>query len=107
MGGWQALCALLVSEEPFRAKEFERRYVGYVTRPPSRYPQQLTGITDTVNAARGYRHIQPPTLIGEEQKALQVLQKGQDASQLLSFKGMTAEQFARVCLTKMEEETPT
>ena len=106
MGGWQALCALLVDEEPFRAKEFERRYVGYVTRPPTRYPRKLAGITDTVNAANGYGQIRPPTLIGDEQKALQVLQSGQDSSQLLSFKSMTAEQFARVCLTQMEEETP-
>ena len=107
MGGWQALCAMLLQDEPFRAKEFERRYVGYVARPPTRYPRQLAGITDTVNAANGYGQIRPPTLIGDEQKALQVLQQGQDASLLLSFKGMTAEQLAHVCLIKIEKETPT
>jgi hypothetical protein len=107
MGGWQALCSMLVNEEPFRAKEFERRYVGYVARPPTRYPRQLAGITDTVNAAQGYGQIRPPTLIGDEQKALQVLQKGQDSSQLLSFKGMTVEQLANLYLNKIEEETPT
>ena len=107
MGGWQTLCAMLTEDEPFRAREFERRYVGYVARPPTRYPRQLVGITDTVNAANGYGQIRPPTLIGDEQKALQVLQKGLDSSQLLSFRGLTAEQFTRVCLTKMEKETPT
>jgi hypothetical protein len=106
MGGWQALCAMLVDEEPFRAKEFERRYVGYVARPPTRYPRQLTGITDTINSTQGYSQIRPPTLVGDEQKALQVLQKGQDISQLLSFKSMTAEQFAQLCLMKIEEENP-
>lgn len=106
MGGWQALCALRIQDEPFRAKEFERRYVGYVARPPTRYPRQLTGITDTVNAARGYGQIQPPTLIGDERQALQVLQEGQNPSQLLPFKAMTAEQCARLCVIKIEEENP-
>jgi hypothetical protein len=104
MGGWQALCAMRVEEEPFRAKEFERRYVGYVARPPTRYPKQLAGITDTVNAAQGYGPIRPPTLIGDEQKALHVLHRGREPSQLLSFKTLTAEQLAQLCLTKMEEE---
>lgn len=104
MGGWQALCAMRVEEEPFRAKEFERRYVGYVARPPTRYPKQLAGITDTVNAAQGYGPIRPPTLIGDEQKALYVLHRGREPSQLLSFKTLTAEQLAQLCLTQMEEE---
>lgn len=106
MSGWQALCAMLVEDEPFRAKEFERRYVGYVARPPTKYPRQLAGITDTINATQGYGQIRPPTLVGDEQKALQVLEGGQEPSQLLSFKGLSVEQYARLCLNKIEEEKP-
>lgn len=106
MGGWQALCTMLVQDEPFRAKEFERRYVGYVARPPTKYPRQLVGITDTVNATQGYGQLRPPTLIGDEKKALQVLESGQESSQLLSFKGLSAEHYARLCLNKIEEEKP-
>lgn len=106
MGGWQDLCAMLIKDEPFRAKEFEKRYVGYVARPPTKYPRQLAGISDTLNAAQGYGQVKPPTLIGDETLALQVLQGGQESSQLLSFKSMSAEQLARLCLTKIEEEIP-
>ena len=106
MGGWQTLCAMLIKDEPFRAKEFENRYVGYVARPPTQYPRQLAGITDTVNSAQGYGQVNLPTLIGDEQQALRVLQTGREPSQLLSFKSMSAEQLARLCLTQIEEETP-
>jgi hypothetical protein len=106
MGGWRSLCSMLVEDEPFRAKEFERRYVGYVARPPTKYPRQLVGITDTINATQGYGQVRPPTLIGDEQKALQVLESGQEANQLLSFKGLSVEQYARLCLSKIEEEKP-
>ena len=106
MGGWQTLCAMLIQDEPFRAREFEKRHVGYVARPPTQYPRQLAGITDTVNSAQGYGQVNLPTLIGDERQALHVLQTGREPSQLLSFKSMSAEQLARLCLTQIEEETP-
>ena len=104
MGGWQALCAMLSRDEPFRAREFERRYASYVARPPTAYPRQLMGITDTVNTSKGYQPTSAPTLIGDEQKALQVLQTGQEASQLLSFKLLSPGQYAQCLLTKKTPE---
>lgn len=104
MGGWQSLCAMLTRDEPFRAREFEKRYTSYLSRPPSVYPRQLTGISDTANAARGYQPTSAPMLIGDEQKALQVLKTGREANQLLSFKPLSPEQYAQCLLTKKDSE---
>ncbi len=103
MGGWQTMCSMLIKDEPFKAREFEKRYTSYLSRPPKAYPRQLVGITDSVNVPQGYS-ASHPTLIGNEQQALQVLQNGQDASQLLSFKPISAEQYARCLLPKKTEE---
>ena len=104
MGGWQTLCAMLTRDEPFRAREFEKRYTSYLARPPTAYPRQLSGITETVNASKGYHSTSPPILVGDQQKALQVLKTGQEAGQLLSLKPVSPEQYARCLLTKKKEE---
>ena len=104
MGGWQALCAMKIQDEPFRAKEFEKRYSHYLKCPPSAYPKQLVGITDSVNAMNGFAQIKPPTLIGDEQKALQIFQQGQSDCRLLSIKQLASEQFTRLITQKSEEE---
>ncbi len=66
MGGWQNLCAMLIKDESFKAREFEKRYTSYLSRPPRAYPRQLVGITDSVNVPQGYP-ASSPTLIGNEQ----------------------------------------
>ncbi len=106
MGGWQTLCTMLTRDEPFKAREFEKRYTSYLSRPPTVHPRQLTGISDTVNAAKGYQSTSAPMLIGDEQKALQVLKTGQEASQLLSVKPLSLEQYAQCLLTNKNSEEP-
>ncbi len=46
MGGWVKLCALSLEELPFRALDFQKRYMGFVIRKPSRYPRYLCGIAE-------------------------------------------------------------
>lgn len=75
MGGWIALCKLLEEDTPFRAKEFENRYVGFLLQPPKTYPKQLSGTLEQENSAKGYP-IDPPMLIGDIQNALKVYQGG-------------------------------
>lgn len=96
MGGWQALCAMSIKDEPFRAREFEKRYMHYLIRPPTSYPRQLTGITDAVNAARGYIQQAPPTLIGDLDKALHVFKGGQESGKLLELKPLSVAEFAQM-----------
>lgn len=105
MGGWQTLCAMTQSDEPFRAREFEKRYTGYLLRPPTAYPRQLLGLSDSLNGMNGYRPLRPPTLIGDEHRALQVLQSGQEAHQLLSFKPLPLAQFTRLMAGNQHKKT--
>lgn len=106
MGGWQTLCSMLIRDEPFKAREFEKRYTSYLSRPPTTYPRQMTGISDTVNAAAGYQSASAPVLIGDEQKALKVLKSGKEADQLLSVKPLSLEQYTQCLLTKKDPEEP-
>ena len=104
MGGWQCLCAMRIQDQPFQAREFEKRYLHYLARPPTAYAKQLTGITDAVNAARGYDPVLPPILIGDEQQALWVLQSGQEGCQLLAFKSLSCKQWRHLLSTKKVNE---
>lgn len=79
MGGWVQLCKVKEDELPFKANEFEKRYAGYVLHPPEKYPKQLTGILEQQNSIQGYE-VKPPTLIGDQQKALLVYQGGGEAA---------------------------
>lgn len=75
MGGWTNLCKVKNDELPFRANEFEKRYVGYVQHAPISYPKQLTGITEHCNQIQGFPS-PPPVLIGNQQQALLVYRDG-------------------------------
>ncbi len=75
MGGWVKLCSVTVTEMPFRANEFQKRYMGFVNKPPQRHPKYLRGITERDNGKDGYP-IKPPLLIGDPQKAEQVMLSG-------------------------------
>ena len=75
MGGWVKLCSTVCDEICFRAIEFQKRYMGFVLRKPSRYPKYLCGITESENAKNGY-DIKPPVLVGDIQKAQQVMLAG-------------------------------
>jgi hypothetical protein len=76
MGGWIRLCQVLNSELPFRGRDFEARYAGYVGHPPAEYPRQLIGMLAHQN---GLPEPSMDTLvcIGDKQKALAVYAQGQ------------------------------
>lgn len=78
MGGWTALGHKTDDDWPFVAREFENRYRGFKARgeiPP--YPPKLVGISDAHNENEGFKQAQP-MLIGDVNKAMQVMQKGTD-----------------------------
>ena len=75
MGGWVKLCTLTNDDLPFRAREFQKRYMGFVIKKPLRYPQCLYGLAACENAKNGYI-VAPPLLIGEALIAEQVMLNG-------------------------------
>lgn len=82
MGGWTPLCQGEAEELPFRAKDFERRYSAYrARREVPQYPSRLVGIIEADNRMAGFR-IPPPVLIGDPDKARQVMESGRAGSVL-------------------------
>ncbi len=75
MGGWVKLCAMNNEQMPFNANEFQKRYMGYVNKTPERHPKYLFGLSECENNKNGYE-IQPPILIGNTEKAIEVLKAG-------------------------------
>ncbi len=104
MGGWQTLCAMLTRDEPFKAREFEKRYISYLSHPPAGHLRQLIGISDAVNSSAGYPPTAAPVLIGDEEKALQVLRSGKTVDQLLSVKQLSLEKYKQCLLIKNNSE---
>jgi hypothetical protein len=76
LGGWIRLCHSTERELNFQRREFERLYACYRQRPLRKYPRQLTGITDTANAAAGYEWPQNPVLLGNPAQAALVYKNG-------------------------------
>lgn len=76
MGNWKKLCCVKEEEMPFIKKEFLERYRGYVVKNPSNYPKYLVGIIENQNSTYGYIY-DPPTLIGNTEKAKKVIAAGQ------------------------------
>lgn len=76
MGGWIKLGAETDKEWPFVANQFQTRYRGYRMRGEvPEYQPVLTGIANAHNQKEGFRS-QPPMLIGDEQRAKQVMLAG-------------------------------
>lgn len=76
MGGWVALGQKEEKEWPFVRNEFVNRYRGYRGRNQiPNYPPVLAGIAESSNAQLGYRP-EPPVLIGDPEKARQVMRAG-------------------------------
>lgn len=82
LGGWVRLCHLSDRELAFQQREFERLYACYIQQPVRHYPRQLSGITDSVNAASGYAIQRPPVLLGDTARAALVYQNGQETAGL-------------------------
>ena len=90
MGGWVKLCATGLDEIPFRANEFQKRYMGFMLKKPNRYPRYLCGLAEGENAKNGYP-FKPPLLVGDAKKVQQVMLGGggeplsiQESSQSIS-----------------------
>jgi len=85
MGGWVPLGQKSEDEWPFIAREFENRYRGYKMRDEKpEYPPVLIGMANAQNSTGGFR-LNPPVLIGNEEKANQV-RLGGTTTPLLSMK---------------------
>ncbi len=82
MGGWIKLCLVTYKELPFCAREFQKRYMSYLDKAPQRYPQYFYGLSECDNTKNGYP-IDAPILIGDVEKARQVMQQGTDTFLLL------------------------
>jgi hypothetical protein len=78
MGGWIKLCQTQENKLPFASNEFRQRYHGFKTQGTiPEYPGKLIGITEAENTANGFLdHIQPPTLIGDQDSAKHVMACG-------------------------------
>lgn len=83
MGGWLKLCDMKEDEVPFRAKDFERFYLGYRQQgatPP--YPPVLIGRAEMQNRVQGYQPA-PPLMLGNPETAKLVYQGGSEKPRLV------------------------
>lgn len=84
MGGWIKLGELTEDEVPFRAREFEKRYRGYLRgTTQAKYPAKLVGREEAQNGAKGYG-FEPPLLLGDPERARLVLERGAEPTALLT-----------------------
>lgn len=82
MGGWILIGGKDDKEWPFVAKEFQQRYRAYRQRSEiPDYPPRLTGMANAHNAAQN-QPLLPPILVGDVEKAKQVLLGGGCAPQV-------------------------
>lgn len=89
MGGWIRMGERREDEWDFVRNEFVNRYRGYALRGESpQYPPMLIGITGAHNRKGNFR-LDPPVLVGDEEKAKAVLRGGSDKPRL-SIKPMEA-----------------
>jgi hypothetical protein len=85
MGGWVQLGSKTDDDWPFVAKEFETRYRGYRMRDDKPdYPRKMVGLATSQNGAMGMQYNAGTVLIGDEQKAIEVI-KGGSTNTALSF----------------------
>lgn len=82
MGGWVLVGSKDDKEWPFIAREFQQRYRSYSQRGGApEYPAQLTGMANAHNQSVN-QPLLPPILLGDADKAKQVLKGGAGAAQL-------------------------
>lgn len=77
MGGWIKICKVEDKEKPFTAKEFENRYRAHLSKGVTEYPKKLIGTAEASNSEAGYK-IDPPILIGNQEKAEQLFIDGNE-----------------------------
>jgi len=92
MGGWVQIGNKSDDDWPFVAKEFETRYRGYKMRDEvPEYPRKMIGMASSQNGAMGMQYNAGTVLIGDEQKAIDVI-KGGATSTAISFNKVTVPQ---------------
>ena len=72
MGGWINICSITEDKMPYRANEFQKRYMGYVNKPPCHYSKSLCGISERDNSSAGFL-VEPALLLGDPLKSKSVL----------------------------------
>jgi len=77
LGGWVKLCRTEL--DSYTEHRFCESYRAYVNRPDLVYPSKLIGEFEAVNRHEG-RQVAPPILIGNAQKAAEVLRLGSSES---------------------------
>ena len=75
MGGWVGFGSIEEKEMPFKANEFNKRYIGYTMKTDLQYPKKLIGIAEIHNESEDQK-IAPPTFIGLPEKAQAVFDGG-------------------------------
>jgi len=79
MGGWQKVCRSETDELGYIQKRFCDLYRAYAARGHDRHPAYLVGEHEMNNAKLGYTNHAKPTLIGNAERAKQVLAQGVSA----------------------------
>lgn len=84
MGGWPKVCTTREDELPFRARDFQTLYRGFVLRREvPAYPTHLIGRFEAQNRAAG-QPVAAPLLIGDPVAARRVMEGGGDTTLRLS-----------------------
>ena len=88
MGGWMVIGHIDEDSLPFREQDFVTLYQTHrKRRTVPRYPKMLTGRIKMENSANGFdQEIPPPVLIGDQRKALAVLEGGSDKPALTTVR---------------------
>lgn len=79
LGGWTKLCRSDLNELSYLEHRFCEAYRAYSGRPDLSYPAKLIGEFESINRHEG-RKVAPPVLIGNPQKAADVLRLGGSGS---------------------------
>lgn len=79
LGGWTKVCRSDMEELGHLERRFCEAYRAYSGRPDMAFPAKLIGEFEAINRHEG-RKVAPPVLIGDPQKAADVLRLGGDGA---------------------------
>ncbi len=72
LGGWIKICSTLIKDLPYRAHEFQKRYMLFLDKPPLRSAKYSCGILEALNAENG-DPIPRPSIVGDHANAQKIL----------------------------------
>jgi hypothetical protein len=100
MGGWASFGRKTNDEWPFVARDFESRYRAYKqTGEAVKHSPVLGGLYDSVNLPNGFQK-QQPVLVGDKEKAKQVMLSGNETQKLMITQGGNFQEFSNVLSLK-------